>query len=262
VQAEKTVNSCFILPILPHKIGNVRDFWDDVSEKYREDTGDQLRGTGVKRMLAFLQAMPEKGDYLVLFLQSAHSLGETLKEIFSTDVEYSRYLTDQFKDFTGIDMAREESLPDVQMLMDWKDTRQYLEEKDMLKMPWCFAVPILPGKTEELLRILKEAENTRMPEIEDMMRHHDIIRSLTCLQRTKDGDFMVRHIIASNPLDDLIEAYTACNNKTCAIARKMIKEFTGLDFADPKHKPHVELLFKWDETRGFETADQVIAYTE
>jgi len=49
--------------VLPHKIGNVRDFWDDVSEKYREEMEDQMKGVGIKRMLVFLQAMPERAIF-------------------------------------------------------------------------------------------------------------------------------------------------------------------------------------------------------
>lgn len=78
MQTDKTTDSCFILPVLPHKIGNVRDFWDDVSEKFRDETEDHMKGVGIKRMLAFLQAMPEKGDFLILFIQSADDLGKTL----------------------------------------------------------------------------------------------------------------------------------------------------------------------------------------
>lgn len=261
MQTEKTVDSCFILPILPHKIGNVRDFWDDVSEKYRGDTEDQLKGAGIKRLLAFLQTMPEKGDFLVMFVQSADSLAETLRAMFATDIECSKYLTEQFIDFTGVDLSKEANVPELQLLMDWKDSRVYMEEKDMLKMPWCFTAPIKPGKTEDLLKLLKEAESRRS-EMEDVLRHHDIVRSLTFLQRTSQGDFIVRHILASNPLDDLILAFTACGDKMCNYVKNMAMEFTGMDFSDPKNLPHVELLFKWDEVHGFETAEQTIAYTE
>jgi hypothetical protein len=262
VKTEKTIDSCFILPILPHKIGNVRDFWDDVSEKYRGDTEDQFKGVGIKRMLAFLQAMPEKGDFLIMFMQSADSLAETLHAMFATDIEYSKYLTEQFKDFTGVDLSKEENTPKLRLLMDWKDSREYLEEKNMLKMPWCFVASIKPGKTDDLLKLLTKVGKSRMSEIEDLLRHHDIVRSLTYLQHTLQGDFIVRHILASNPLDELIMAFTSCGDKMCNYVKGMAMEFTGIDFSDPKNLPHVELLFKWDEAHGFETAEQTIAYTE
>jgi hypothetical protein len=261
VQTDKTVDSCFILPIMPHKIGNVRDFWDDVSEKFGEDTVDQFKGVGIRRILAFLQAMPEKGDYMVIFMQSADSLGQTLQEMFATDDEYSKYLAEQFMDFTGIDLSKEENVPKLELLMDWRDENLFGEQKKMLMMPWCFTVPLKQGKTEEALRFI-EMGKSRMPDVEKMLRDHDIIRSLSYLQSTPRGDFIVRHILASKPLDELVMDFVGCNDKFCTMAREKAKELTGIDLSDPDHLPHVELLFKWDERHGFETADQIIAYTE
>lgn len=260
MQTDKTTDSCFILPVLPHKIGNVRDFWDDVSEKFREDTEDQLKGVGIKRMLAFLQVMPEKGDFLVLFIQSTDDLGKTLQQMFATDDEFSKYLAGQFKDFSGVDLSREENLPNVKLLADWKEERPFGEEKNMLLMPWCFAAPLKPGKADEVVKLVDRLKD--MPEAVKLMRDHDIIRSITYLQRAQQGDFLVRHIVASNPLDDLIADFVSCDHETCRRARDVAKDMTGLDYSDPRYQPHVELLFKWDESHGFETADQVIAYTE
>ncbi len=262
MQTEKTVDSCFILPILPHKIGNVRDFWDDVSEKYRGDTEDQLKGAGIKRLLAFLQEIPDKGDFMVIYMESTDELARALNEMFSADIEYSKYLAGQFKDFTGIDLSREENVPGLQLLMDWRDARQYIEEKGMLQQPWSFTVPLKPGKTEDFLKLIGEVGRTRMGDVENMFRHHDIVRSIAFLQRAPEGDFVVRHILASNPLDELIASFTACGNATCSYIRKMGQEYFGVDLSDPKNLPHVELLFKWDEAHGFETAEQTIAYTE
>ncbi len=262
MQTDKTVDSCFILPILPHKIGNVRDFWDDVSEKFRGDTEDQLKGVGVKRLLAFLQVIPYTGDFLVIYMESSDSLDKTLSEMFSTDTECSKYLADQFKDFTGVDMSKEENYPKLQMLMDWKDTHEYLEEKTMLQQPWAFTMPLKAGETEDFLKLMKEVSQTRMGDVENMLRHHDIVRSLAYLQRTSRGDFIVRHILASNPLDDLIAAFVSCDRESCRNIREKALKYFGVDISDPKNMPHVELLFKWDEAHGFETAEQTIAYTE
>lgn len=260
MQTDKTVDSCFLLPILPHKLGNVRDFWDDASEKYREETEDQLKGVGIKRILAFLQAMPKKGDFLILFVQSADGLGQTLQQMFATDDEYSKYLAEQFLDFTGIDLAKEENVPDVERLFDWKDEKMYREEKDMLTMPWCFGMPLLPGRTEDVYRLIEKSKSM-MPEAEKVARDHNITRSLTFLQHTPMGDFILRHMVASSPLDDLISEFISCDNEICKKGREIAKDMTGLDLSDPNQQPHVELLFKWDEEHGFETAEQVMAYT-
>ena len=261
MQTDKTTDSCFILPILPHKIGNVRDFCDDLSEKYRDDAIDQFNGVGVKTIMAFLQTMPDKGDYMIFFMQSTDSLPDTIQEMFGTDDEFSKYLTDQFKDFTGIDLSKAENIPNVQELMDWKEEHPLREEKDMLLMPWCFAAALKPGMADEAMKLVEKARSM-MPEATKMMRDHDIVRNLTFLQRAPQGDFLVKHIVASNPLDDLIRDFVSCDENTCKMAREMAMRLTGCDYTDPKNQPHVELLLKWVDRAGFETADQVIAYTE
>jgi hypothetical protein len=262
VHTDKTVDSCFILPILPHKLGNVRDFWDDVSEKYGSDIDSHFKLNGVHRVIAFLQDIPEKGDFLLMFMQSRNSLERTLHDLFASGLECSRYLTSQFMEFSGIDMSRKENFPGIELLDDWKETREYMEERGMLTMPWCFALPLKEGKASDALRFAQEARRSMASDIEGMLRHHDVLRRLAYLQHTQQGDFIVFHLLASNPLDELILAMTSCGDKMCGLARNKIMEFTGIDLSDQKNVPKVELLFKWDEAHGFETADQIIAYTE
>ena len=263
MQAEKTVNSCFILPIKPHKIGNARDMWDDVSEKYGSDTEDRLKGTGIKRMLVFLQTLPDKGDFMVFFLQSADSLDKTLSGVFAADTEYSKHLADQFKDITGMDMSKKESFPDIEKIADWREKHEYIEEKGTFaKMPWSYAVPVKSGKTAALKEYVKNMMGSRSTEIEKMLREHDIMRRITFLQHTHMGDFIVQHILTTHPLDELLMGMSSCDSKLCSEARKAIGEYIDFDFTKQDNVPNVELLFKWDEKHGFETADQIIAYTE
>ncbi len=262
VHTDKTVDSCFILPILPHKLGNVRDFWDDVSEKYGSEADSHFKLNGVHRAIAFLQDISEKGDFLLIFMQSRNSLERTLRDLFASNMECSRYLTEQFKDFSGIDMSREESFPRLELLDDWMETREYMEERGMLTMPWCFALPLKEGKADDVLRFVRDAKKSMAGDIESMLRHHDVVRRLAYLQRMPQGDFVVVHLLASNPLDELVMAMTSCSDKMCSFGRNKIIEFTGIDLSDQKNVPKVELLFKWDESHGFETADQIIAYTE
>src|SRR5271157_3663547 len=153
METKKTIDSCFIMPVLPHKIGNVRDFWDDISEEYRSNIEDQLKGVGIKRLLVFLQSMPDKGDFMVFYMQSRDSLEKTLSELFTTSMKCSKYMTDSFKDFTGKDMSKKENMPKIELLAKWEEKSKTLEEKDMLKMPWCFAVPFKKGKSEGIKKL-------------------------------------------------------------------------------------------------------------
>jgi hypothetical protein len=195
-------------------------------------------------------------------VEPTDSLDRTLGEIFTTDVEFSKYLVDQFEDFAGVDMSKEESAPELQLLMDWKEPRQDIEEKDMLEQPWAFTMPLEQGQTEGFIRLTEEVVRTRTSDLERAFRHHDIVRSLAYVQRTPQGDFVVRHIMASKPLDDIIRDFVSCDGESCRNIRDKASKYFGVDISDPDNMPHVELLFKWDESHGFETAEQTIAYTE
>ena len=263
MQTEKTVDSCFIVPILPHKLGNVRDFWDDVSEKFRSDMEDQLKGVGIKRLLVFLQTLPEKGDFMAVFMQSADSLDRTLQAMFATDVEFSKYLTEQLLDCTGLDLSKGENVPKLELLSDWMDVCEFIEEKDMLKMAWCFAVPIKPGMTDELRKYVTDGFDwSKFGGIEKLLREHDVRRRLSYIQRTPRGDFIVAHVLASSPLDDLILDFASCSSGLCNELKKEALRFIDVNIYEQKNVPNVNLLFKWDEVHGFETAEQTIAYTE
>ena len=258
----QTVDSCFMLPVLQHKAGNVRDFWDDVSEQYGSDTDGHFKLLGIEKALVFLQTIPGKGDFMVMYLRSRDNLDKTLKGLFSSDLKCSKYLAGQFKDFTGVDMSRSENLLKPQLLMSWMDNREYLEERNMLKMPWCFAMPIKPGKTDSALKFFNETMKPLMGDMEKLFRDHDIVSRLAFLQRTQQGDFIVNYMLASNALDELVMSLTTCSHELCSIIRKNCMDFTGLDFSDQKNLPNVNLLFKWDSMLGFQTAEQTIAYTE
>lgn len=261
MQTETTVDSCFMLPVQQQKLGSFRDFWDDANEKYSMDFDGHFKLNGVQKAMVFLQSMPDEREYMVMYLRSKEGFEKTFRGIFSSDLKCSKYLAARFADFTGIDLSRPENVPELERLIDWTEKREFLEERQMLQMPWCYAAPILPGKTEDLLKYSKEAASRR-GEWEKLLRDHDVVRNLSCLQHTKQGDFIVKYVLASNTMEYLLKAFLACSHEMCSMAWNMSRELTGIDFSDPKNLPDVKLLFKWDEIMGFETADQLIAYTE
>jgi hypothetical protein len=250
-----------MLPVLPEKIGSLRDFWDDASEKFGSETDGHFKLFGVRNVIVFLETIKGKGDYIVTFMRSTDSLDQTIKGLFGSDVPCSKYFDERFKDFTGIYLSHAENVPKLELLMDWQETHEFLEERNMLEMPWCVTAPLLPGKAEEVVKYSKEAA-TRRDEWVKVLRDHDVVRNLTFLQRTPHGDFVVKYTVTSSPLDKLMEKFLACDQEVCKVARQFAKDVTGIDFSDPQNMPDLRLLFKWDEQRGFDTAEQVIAYSE
>jgi len=264
VQTEKSItsfDSCFMLPVQRGKAGSLRDFWDDAGEKYGTDTDGHFKLFGVQKLLAFMQTMPDDREYLVMYMRTSDTLDKTLKGLFGKDLKCSKHLTSRFKDFTGVDLSKSENLPRLERLFDWKETREFLEERQMNKMPWCSTAPILPGKTQATMKYMKDAMSRRS-EWEKLLRDHDVVRNLAFIQHTSQGDYVVKYTVASSPLADLVTAFTSCSHEMCNTARSMAKELTGLDMTNQKNMPDLKLLFKWDDTVGFQTAEQSIAYTE
>ena len=111
------------------------------------------------------------------------------------------------------------------------------------------------------MKYMKDAMSRRS-EWEKLLRDHDVVRNLAFIQHTSQGDYVVKYTVASSPLADLVTAFTSCSHEMCNTARSMAKELTGLDMTNQKNMPDLKLLFKWDDTVGFQTAEQSIAYTE
>lgn len=262
MQTEKSVDSCFMLPVQRQKLGSMRDFWDDANEKYSSDIDGHLKLTGVRKAQVFLQTMQDEREYLVMYLQSRNSLERTLKDIFGADLKCSRYLTGRFLEFTGLDLSKPENMPKLELLVDWAERREFLEERQMLQMPWCLVAPVKPGKTADLGKFIDDLSRSRMGEIEKLLRDRDIIRALRYLQRTPQGDFVVGYMLTSNTFEELASSLASCSHEMCDIVKNASREFFDLDISNPESLPDLKLLFKWDDTIGFQTAEQTIAYTE
>ncbi|WP_148266560.1 hypothetical protein [Methanocella arvoryzae] len=262
MQTEKSVDSCFMLPVQHDRLGSLKNFWDDLNEKYSADIDGHLKLAGVQKAQVFLQTMPDDRDYMVFYMQSRNSLDRTLKDIFSSDLDCSKSLTDRFAEFTGLDLSKEENMPKPELLMDWEERREFLEERQMLLMPWCVAAPVRQGKTDDLRKLIDDIGKSRMGDVEQLLRDHDVLRAIRCLQHTPQGDFVVGYLLSSTRFEDLASSIASCTGEMCNLAKNAAKEYFGIDLSDPKTLPDLKLLFKWDDTVGFQTAEQSIAYTE
>ena len=262
MHSEKTVDSCFMLPVQRLKAGNVRDFWSDANEKFSSDFDGHFKLFGVQKVLTFLQTMPDERDYMVMYMQSRDSLDKTFKGLFTSDLPCSKYFSRKSLELTGVDLSKSVNIPKMELLMDWTESHELLEERQMLQMPWCFAAPVKTGKTQDLLKFTKDMTMSRLSDIVKLFRDHDIVRRVTYLQHTSQGDFIVGYMVASNPLDELIKSMGSCTHEICDMVRKADMEYIGINYSDPKNIPDLKLLFKWDDTVGVQTAEQLIAYTE
>jgi hypothetical protein len=253
---------CVITPILPHKIGNVKDLVDDMCEKNRGDMEQYMRQIGIKKAMGFIQAM-QVGDFFVEYLEMSGDIKETMEKAESMKTPFLEYGREKFKEISG--MERSEMLKNVQKtekLYDWKDSKLFLEERDTLKMPWVWATPILPGKTEDVRRFWKTRREEHAKDAEEHFKNLDIVSMQAYLQHLPQGDFLVQYMCATEQLDKVMLKCMGADSKSSKFARSEYMKFSGIDFTKEDNLPDLQLVFSWNDVQGFQTAAQEIAYTQ
>lgn len=261
MRTDKTIDSCFLTPILPHKIGNVKDYYDDISETRRGDAEQLLRSAGVKKSLAFIQET-QIGDFIVQYIESMDDIDRTLMKIAKGDTDFSSYVRNSFKDCCGVDRSNPNELPKLERLFSWKDQKAYLEEQTMLKMPWAWATPILPGKSDEVKRFWSERQGKHLKDAEEHFKSLDIIRMEAFLQHTPKGDFLLQYMCASDQLDKVLVKCMSRDTPSSQYVKNEYIKFSGIDYTKQDNWPQLQLVFDWDDVKGFQTVPQEIAYTE
>jgi hypothetical protein len=250
------------MPILPHKIGNVKDLIDDMCETRRGDMEKHMRDLGVKKVLAFIQAMPS-GDFIVEYLETSDDIAKTMERSTGSDTPFQEYTQSWFKDISGID--RSSMMNEVQKtekLYDWKDSKLYLEERDTLKMPWVWATPILPGKTEDVRRFWKTRTEDHAKDAEDHFKSLDIVRMQAFIQHLPQGDFLIQYMCATEQLDKVLLKCMSMDTKNSKFVKSEYSKFSGMDYTKESNLPDLQLVFSWDDAQGFQTVAQEIAYTQ
>lgn len=253
---------CVIMPILPHKIGNIKDLVDDMCEKGGGDVEQYMRGIGVKKVLGFIQEMPV-GDFFVEYLEMTGDIKETMEKAERMKTPFLEYGREKFKEISGIE--RSSMLKEVQKiekLYDWKDSKLFLEERDTLKMPWAWATPILPGKTEDVKRFWKTRREEHSKDAEEHFKNLNIVRMQAYLQHLPQGDFLVQYMCAADQLDKVLLKCMSGDTKSSKFVKSEYMKFSGIDFTKEDNLPDLQLVFSWDDVQGFQTVAQEIAYTQ
>lgn len=253
---------CIITPILPHKIGNVKDLIDDMCETRRGDMEKHMRDVGVKKVLAFVQAM-QVGDFFVEYLEMSDTIEKTMEKSAGIESPFVEQARDMFKDISGIERsAMMEDVKKIEKLYEWNDSKLYLEERDTLKMPWVWATPILKGKTEDVRRFWQTRRDEHSKDAEAHFRNLNISRMQAYLQHLPQGDFLVQYMCAAEQLDKVLVKCMSADTKSSKFVKSEYIKFSGIDYTKENNLPDLQLVFSWDDVQGFQTTAQEIAYTQ
>jgi hypothetical protein len=106
------------------------------------------------------------------------------------------------------------------------------------------ALPLLPGKTEDWQRWVQEMSGVRLSEFQASRKRLGIIREVSFLQQTPQGNIAILSIEA----EDIARAFgglVTSQDPFDVLFRQKTEEFFGLDLTQPPSGPLPETILDW-----------------
>jgi hypothetical protein len=110
---------------------------------------------------------------------------------------------------------------------------------------YAFAIPVLPGKTDEVRSLAAEIFGPRRKEIDEFQRRTGVTKQKVWLQQTPQGDFSVVYFEADDPAR-LFQELASSDKPFERWYAQQLKEINGIDPSQPP--PTNELIFEWQAT--------------
>lgn len=107
-----------------------------------------------------------------------------------------------------------------------------------------FALPILPGKTEDFRKFAAELSGPRAKEYEEFEQRQKDDRETWFLQRSAQGDMIIVYFENDDPLRALSEV-SASKRPFEIWFKESVKQITGVDLNEPNEEPLPEQVFKY-----------------
>jgi hypothetical protein len=111
----------FVMPVLPGKADACRAYWAEATGARASDMDEHNRRVGLVRLVADLQHTP-MGDLLVQYVATRGGLNTLLDKAAASELAVSRWVEQQFKEFSGIDWRSPQSKPDLELLFRWPES--------------------------------------------------------------------------------------------------------------------------------------------
>ena len=238
---------CFVAPILPDKVGDMRAFWKDVSTKNASALDNYMRSIGQDRLLEFQQNLPG-GTFLVTYVKETSGIGPTFKENRKLGTPIAKYVRDRFADFIGYDFTAPQNAPNVEKVWEWKDTNRTAPSKRQA----VFAIPVKPGKANDLKRFYGELSGPRKNEEAQHLRYQTISKIEAFLQHRTEGDYLVQYIESDEPLDVVMQRAVSAGTPIADYIRTQLADLTSVDLANPA--PNIQPLYDWSASKGVQAA--------
>ena len=109
-----------------------------------------------------------------------------------------------------------------------------------MKKLFATAIPILPGKTPQWKKFIKELTTTYYPQFVDSRKKLNV-HERTFFQSTPNGDFVIVTLEGNDPAG-AFKKFAVENNAFTKWFAKEVKEIHGIDLTSPPKGPMPELV--------------------
>ncbi|HMK45832.1 MAG TPA: hypothetical protein VK436_04340 [Methanocella sp.] len=250
----KKFESGFMIPILPGKTDETRKFWEELSNARAHEIDEYARNVGQSRLLVYLQHLP-RGDFLVQYIQSDVDVATSFKRNLEQHSPIAKHIQRAFMDIARYDFTRPENAPNIEKIYEWS-AHEETGLGGQARKCFIFAFPLLSGKADEFWHQF-ESRQSNQTIVEGKYRDQGILRLvefLQDLQHRPGGLYAVSYL---ESYDDLRTVFSRAPNDV----RQFWLDTSGIDLANPRGLPDLELLFEWNDSSGIRTSEAQKAYT-
>jgi hypothetical protein len=252
IMVKDNIESCFMIPIIPDRVGNAKEFWMIVSTDKAHEVDEYARSVGQSRVISYLQHLPA-GDFLVQYIRSNTDIAKAFRMNRELDTPIANYIRDAFMDFTGYDFTRPGNAPEIVKLYQWRTME---EAGGLSRKRFVFAIPLLQGRLDDVRRHF-EGRKANPGQAVQNYRSQGILGLEVFTQDLRHRPGGQYAVIYMESYDDLNKVLQKIPRET----KNFWIDVSGIDLSKPENVPDIELLFDWSADRGVQTAEAQKAYT-
>ena len=114
---------------------------------------------------------------------------------------------------------------------------------------YCFVVPILPGRVDEVKDLWKEAGGSKAQEFDQYMRAIGQTRLLEFLQALPGKDLLVTYVREADDIGTTFAKNRSLDMPVAKYLREKFIDIAGFDFTKPENAPKVEKVLEWEDDK-------------
>jgi hypothetical protein len=222
------------IPVLPGKDArSVPKVWEGREAEYEESRAR----LGMRMERVYQHATPV-GTFAVAYMEATGDYRETLHALATSDLPLDREFVAALSDAYGFELSRAATAEPPILLVEWFDPDVHVRKPGL-----GFALPLMPGKTNEGLWWREEAMNLRRDEFTASRRALGQNVEVVVLNSTPHGDVLCIYIEADDPVEAQRRFAESTSDFDVWFKQQMSTTTAGMDFNKPM--PSVEQIWDW-----------------